>query len=52
MFEGALKSLFAVAEAYPDLKANEITNNYKKSLLTQRIKIRRLDGFTMEPCEI
>lgn len=26
MFEGALKSLFAVAEAYPDLKANE---NYK-----------------------
>ena len=27
MFEGALKSLFAVAEAYPDLKANE---NFKQ----------------------
>src|SRR3989338_10924993 len=31
MLTGALKSLFAVAEAYPDLKANKILKNYSDS---------------------
>lgn len=40
MFEGALKSLFAVAEAYPDLKANENFKALQDELVDTEDKIQ------------
>ncbi len=40
MFEGALKSLFAVAEAYPDLKANESYVELQKELVDTEDKVQ------------
>lgn len=40
MLEGALKSLFAVAEAYPDLKANENFLNLQHELVDTEDKIQ------------
>jgi LemA protein len=40
MFEGALKSLFAVAEAYPDLKANENFKQLQEELVDTEDKIQ------------
>lgn len=40
MFEGALKSLFAVAEAYPDLKANENFLQLQQELVDTEDKIQ------------
>lgn len=40
MFEGALKSLFAVAEAYPDLKANENFKQLQDELVDTEDKIQ------------
>lgn len=39
-FQDALKSLFAVAEAYPDLKANTNFRIFRLNLLIQKIKFR------------
>lgn len=39
-FEGALKSLFAVAEAYPDLKANENFAELQRELVDTEDKIQ------------
>ena len=39
-FEGALKSLFAVAEAYPDLKANENFKELQNELVDTEDKIQ------------
>ncbi len=39
-FEGALKSLFAVAEAYPDLKANENFKELQEELVDTENKIQ------------
>ena len=39
-FEGALKSLFAVAEAYPDLKANENFVELQRELVDTEDKIQ------------
>ena len=41
MLEGALKSLFAVAEAYPDLKANQNFLQLQQELVDTEDKIRR-----------
>jgi LemA protein len=40
MFEGALKSLFAVAESYPDLKANENFLQLQQELVDTEDKIQ------------
>lgn len=40
MLEGALKSLFAVAEAYPDLKANENFSQLQSELVDTENKIQ------------
>lgn len=40
MFEAALKSLFAVAEAYPDLKANENFKHLQEELVDTEDKIQ------------
>jgi len=40
MFEGALKSLFAVAEAYPDLKANQNFVELQQELVDTEDKIQ------------
>ena len=40
MFEGALKSLFAVAEAYPDLKANQNFMQLQEELVDTEDKIQ------------
>jgi LemA protein len=40
MFEGALKSLFAVAEAYPDLKANQNFLQLQEELVDTEDKIQ------------
>ncbi len=40
VFEGALKSLFAVAEAYPDLKANENFLQLQQELVDTEDKIQ------------
>jgi LemA protein len=40
MFEGALKSLFAVAEAYPDLKANQNFKALQDELVDTEDKIQ------------
>lgn len=40
MFEGALKSLFAVAEAYPDLKANQNFLQLQQELVDTEDKIQ------------
>ncbi|MCA9487321.1 MAG: LemA family protein, partial [Nanoarchaeota archaeon] len=40
MFEGALKSLCAVAEAYPDLKANENYKQLQEELVDTEDKIQ------------
>ncbi|MDN5835626.1 MAG: LemA family protein, partial [bacterium] len=39
-FEGALKSLFAVAEAYPDLKANQNFMQLQQELVDTEDKIQ------------
>jgi LemA protein len=39
-FQGALKSLFAVAEAYPDLKANENFKHLQEELVDTEDKIQ------------
>ncbi len=44
-FEGALKSLFAVAEAYPDLKANENFVELQKELVDTEDKIQAARRF-------
>ncbi len=45
MFEGALKSLFAVAEAYPDLKANENFLQLQQELVDTEDKIQAARRF-------
>lgn len=45
MFEGALKSLFAVAEAYPDLKANENYKQLQEELVDTEDKIQAARRF-------
>lgn len=44
-FEGALKSLFAVAEAYPDLKANENFKELQSELVDTEDKIQAARRF-------
>lgn len=44
-FEGALKSLFAVAEAYPDLKANQNFMELQKELVDTEDKIQAARRF-------
>ncbi len=44
-FEGALKSLFAVAEAYPDLKANQNFVELQKELVDTEDKIQAARRF-------
>lgn len=44
-FEGALKSLFAVAEAYPDLKANENFRDLQSELTDTEDKIQAARRF-------
>lgn len=44
-FEGALKSLFAVAEAYPDLKANENFKELQEELVDTEDKIQAARRF-------
>jgi LemA protein len=45
MFEGALKSLFAVAEAYPDLKANQNFLQLQDELVDTEDKIQAARRF-------
>lgn len=45
MFEGALKSLFAVAENYPDLKANENFKHLQEELVDTEDKIQAARRF-------
>lgn len=45
MFEGALKSLFAVAEAYPDLKANQNFLQLQEELVDTEDKIQAARRF-------
>lgn len=45
MFEGALKSLFAVAEAYPDLKANQNFSELQQQLVDTEDKIQAARRF-------
>lgn len=45
MLEGALKSLFAVAEAYPDLKANENFVELQRELVDTEDKIQAARRF-------
>jgi len=45
MFTGALKSLFAVAEAYPDLKANENFKHLQEELVDTEDKIQAARRF-------
>lgn len=45
MFEGALKSLFAVAEAYPDLKASDNFIELQKELVDTEDKIQAARRF-------
>jgi LemA protein len=45
MFEGALKSLFAVAEAYPDLKANQNFVELQQELVDTEDKIQAARRF-------
>lgn len=45
MFTGALKSLFAVAEAYPDLKANENFKQLQDELVDTEDKIQAARRF-------
>lgn len=45
MFEGALKSLFAVAEAYPDLKANQNFQQLQTELVDTEDKIQAARRF-------
>ena len=45
MFEGALKSLFAVAEAYPDLKANENFKVLQDELVDTEDKVQAARRF-------
>lgn len=45
MFEGALKSLFAVAEAYPDLKANQNFQHLQEELVDTEDKIQAARRF-------
>ena len=44
-FEGALKSLFAVAEAYPDLKANQNFIELQQELVDTEDKIQAARRF-------
>ena len=45
---GTLKSLFAVAENYPDLKASKIFGSCKMNLQTQKTKFRQPADFTTQ----
>jgi LemA protein len=45
MLEGALKSLFAVAEAYPDLKANQNFAQLQQELVDTEDKIQAARRF-------
>lgn len=45
MLEGALKSLFAVAEAYPDLKANQNFSELQQELVDTEDKIQAARRF-------
>ncbi len=45
MFESALKSLFAVAEAYPDLKASENFKQLQDELVDTEDKIQAARRF-------
>lgn len=45
MFEGALKSLFAVAEAYPDLKANQNYLQLQEELVDTEDKVQAARRF-------
>lgn len=45
VFSGALKSLFAVAEAYPDLKANENFKHLQEELVDTEDKIQAARRF-------
>jgi LemA protein len=45
MLEGALKSLFAVAEAYPDLKANQNFSELQRELVDTEDKIQAARRF-------
>jgi LemA protein len=45
IFEGALKSLFAVSEAYPDLKANENFKHLQEELVDTEDKIQAARRF-------
>jgi len=45
MFENALKSLFAVAEAYPDLKANDNYRHLQEELVDTEDKIQAARRF-------
>ncbi|MCA9332814.1 LemA family protein [Candidatus Saccharibacteria bacterium] len=45
MFQSALKSLFAVAEAYPDLKANENFKHLQEELVDTEDKIQAARRF-------
>ena len=47
VFEGALKSLFAVAEAYPDLKASQNFSELQQELVDTEDKIQALTGATI-----
>ena len=51
MLSGALKSLFAVAEAYPQLRANENFLNLQNELI-RKTRFRRRVGFTTAMCAI
>ena len=47
-----LKSIFAVAESYPDLKASQNFQNFKVSYLIRRIKLRTQGNFIIQACLI
>lgn len=51
MLSGALKSLFAVSENYPDLKANQNFLELQKNFLIRRIKFKQLVVSIMEMLE-
>lgn len=44
---GALNKLFALSEAYPELKANTNFIDLQKNLKKQKIKLHMLDNFIM-----
>lgn len=44
---GALKTIMAVSESYPDLKLTKISLNYNKNYKIQKIKFLSQDNFIM-----